>query len=331
MILIDSNEKVNNLLRGLYSQENVIFYNSNEIEIRPDYDYSELKAKTYTEVTGNLNGISNLKPNHHAIVYPWFWLVDTIKMCWQHDLEGTADMDQYWQTTREPCQLYTCMLGQKRPHRQMIFDLLINQRCSSPYLTFAGIGMFRDVVEHRREDVDRCVWSGENQVLTHRFPPWYDHVLIDLVVETHEDAIFYTEKTWKPFLGMRLPMIFGAPFIMKQLMEWGFRFPLNIVDYSFDNEPHPYLRAKSLVSELKRLREEVGMNTLHTETLGIRKYNQRRCFELLDEIELPSEVPELPQDVEALRLAKEIRKSLWRRGIPKSQWSPEIRKSLLDI
>ena len=41
----------------------------------------------------------------------------------------------------------------------------------------------------------------KNQILTHQFPPWYDDVIIDLVVETHEDKTFYTEKTWKPFLN----------------------------------------------------------------------------------------------------------------------------------
>jgi len=305
MILLDSNEKIQKLLDGNYAEEDILYYNANEAEIRPDYDYSKLQAKSYIEVTGCLDPPQNLKPNHQKIIYPWFWLVDTIRMVWDND---ATDPKRYWQTTRPPAQLYTCMLGQLRPHREMIFDLLLWNKCVSQYLTFAGKGIYRDVVEPIRQDVGRVVWSGSNQQKTHRFPPWYDLCLIDLVVETHEDHTFYTEKTWKPFLGMRLPMIFGNCFMMQPLMEWGFRFPLNIVDYSYDNEPNPYLRARALVMELKRLREEVGMEKIHKETLTIRKQNQRLCFKLLDTIELPSEVPEFPAYLEHLEISKKLGK-----------------------
>ena len=46
------------------------------------------------------------------------------------------------------------------------------------------------------------VWT-KNQ---HTFPKWYFDCAIDVVTESITDNLFYTEKTWKPLLGMRLPL-----------------------------------------------------------------------------------------------------------------------------
>ena len=309
MIVVNNNLQKDSLISGKYHDQDVLFYNSNEVEVVPDYDYKRLKVKSYTEVTGDLYPKQYPENNAKFVSWPYFWLIDTVNACWDIVNSG-VDPDQYWQTSRSPCQLYTCMLGQKRPHREMIFDLLISQKCMSQYVTFAGKGIFRDVIQHHREDVDRVVWVGENQQKTHRFPPWYDLCLIDLVVETHEDHTFYTEKTWKPFLGMRLPMIFGNYNMLDPLMEWGFHFPGHIINYEYDKEPNPYLRARGLVQELKRLREEHSLQELHEETLEMRRHNQKRCFELLEEIELPTEVPRLPDDISRLEKSLRIKKDL---------------------
>lgn len=311
MILINNNLQKDNLLSGKYHDQDVLFYNSNEVELVPDYDYRQLplKVKSYTEVTGDLYPKQYPENNTKFVSWPYFWLIDTVNTCWDIVNSG-VDPDQYWQTSRAPTQLYTCMLGQKRPHREMVWDLLLSHKCMGQYVTFVGKGIYRDVVQPYRADIDRCEWKGDNQQKTHRFPPWYDLCLIDLVVETHEDHTFYTEKTWKPFLGMRLPMIFGNTFMMEPLMEWGFHFPGHIINYDYDKEPNPYLRARGLVQELKRLREEHTLQELHEETLEFRKHNQRRCFEILEEIDLPAEVPKLTDDISRLEKSLKIKKDL---------------------
>ena len=311
MIVINNNLQKDALISGKYHDQDVLFYNSNEVELVPDYDYQKhpLKVKSYTEVTGDLYPKQYPQNNTKFVSWPYFWLIDTVNTCWDIVNSG-VDPDQYWQTSRLPTQLYTCMLGQKRPHRQMIWDLLLSHKCMGQYVTFVGQGIYRDVVQPFREDIQRCEWKGENQQKTHRFPPWYDLCLIDLVVETHEDHTFFTEKTWKPFLGMRLPMIFGNKFMMDPLMEWGFHFPGHIINYDYDKEPNPYLRARGLVRELKRLREEHTLQELHEETLECRKHNQRRCFEILEEIDLPTEVPRSQKDIDILEKSLKIKKDL---------------------
>jgi len=296
IILSTADERFADLIRGDYEHEDVMVYNAEEIEIASDFDYSKLKTKSYTEVTGKCDGIDSIT----SIVYPWFWLTDTIRNCWdlswnkeQQDTLSGTDPKQYWQTSKEPSTLFTCMLGQGRPHRKVIFDFLEFYNMPSKYVSFATKGIWIDLrpetIYHNEhiDGLDFLHWTGQNQQKTHRFPPWYDEVLIDLVVETHDDAVFYTEKTWKPFLGMRLPMIFGAPNMNVFLKDNGFKFAENLIDYSYDTIEDSYLRAEALVSELKRLNDEVDLNTLHHETLEIRKHNQIRALEIPKEIDVP--------------------------------------------
>lgn len=314
MYILDTTAKRQDLQRGKYADTEVVVYNANEIEIAPDYPYRRLQARVYREVTGNVNGIEfDETKDHKAIIWPYFWLMDTCIMCWHPENSGT-DSDRYWQTSKPATSYYTCMLGQQRPHRELIFDLLNSHDIVSEYLTFVPKGITRDVIEDDRVEIGgmqgkiRCHWNGENQQKTHRFPPWYDETLIDLVVETHEDAIFFTEKTWKPFLGMRLPLIYGGAHTVQKLMEWGFRFPHDMIDYSYDREPHPYIRAKSMVEELKRVMTEIPLDVLDKHTMETRKFNQRRCFSLMNEVGLQKELPPLQDDLARWNLFQKVRK-----------------------
>ena len=308
-LVIDDNEKVHHLLKGRYENGDVLFYNANEAELRPDYDYRTLLAKSYTEITGNVHSHIFKNPKHKTISWPLWWLLDTIGKCWHP--ENPTDPDRYWQTTKFPEQLYTCMLGQDRPHRVMIHDLLNRYDVYSPYHTFVARGIYKDISQPRCDEVARVRWTPENQVLTHQFPPWYDDVIIDLVVETHEDMTFYTEKTWKPFLGMRVPFIFGNVYMNEQLGEWGFWIDdCDIFDLSFYQEPHPYLRAKMLVKELQRIQREIPLKVIHEKTLEMRKHNQRQCFNILDDIRMYEGVPVNPDDVNMLQKARDIKSTL---------------------
>ena len=75
-LVIDDNEKVHHLLKGRYENEDVLFYNANEAELRPDYDYRTLLAKSYTEITGNIHSHIFKNPKHKTISWQSFLLVD---------------------------------------------------------------------------------------------------------------------------------------------------------------------------------------------------------------------------------------------------------------
>ena len=195
-LVIDDNEKVHHLLKGRYENEDVLFYNANEAELRPDYDYRTLLQRVTLKSLATSTVTSSKIPNTKQ--YLAFLLVDRYyRTVWHPD--SPTDPDRYWQTTKFPKQLFTCMLGQDRPHRVMIHDLLNRYDVYSPYHTFVARGIYKDISQPRCDEVERVRWTPKNQVLTHQFPPWYDDVVIDLVVETHEDMTFYTEKTWKLF------------------------------------------------------------------------------------------------------------------------------------
>ena len=81
----------------------------------------------------------------------------------------------------------------------MMWDLMQLYGLRDENCTFVAEGVTRDIENDYREDISRVAWTGINQIKTHRPPPWYDDIIVDVVVETHEDKRFYTEKTWKPF------------------------------------------------------------------------------------------------------------------------------------
>ena len=186
-LVIDDNEKVHHLLKGRYENEGCSLLQWQlEAELRPDYDYRTLAARV-TEITGNIHSHIFKNPKHKTI--SCFLLVDryyrtVTSRC-------PTDPDRYWQTTKFPKQLFTCMLSQDRPHRVMIHDLL-NRYDVYSLITFVARGIYKDISQ---PDVMR--WRGldghKKSGLDTQFPPWYDDVVSDLVVETHEDMTFYTE------------------------------------------------------------------------------------------------------------------------------------------
>tara|TARA_B100002019_G_scaffold156160_2_gene134448 strand:+ start:1919 stop:2965 length:1047 start_codon:yes stop_codon:yes gene_type:complete len=303
-----TNGRLEKLFAGDYHQDDVIVYNAQEAELKPNFTYdpdfvSEDPSypvgnilppphfyKTLTEVTGSLSDNFNAAPENFSVYrWPLFWLVDTAKNCW------LRESDQYIRDTYQPKEeptpkyIHTMMLGQKRPHRKMMWDLMQLYGLRDENCTFVAEGVTRDIENDYREDINRVAWTGINQIKTHRPPPWYDDIIVDVVVETHEDKRFYTEKTWKPFLNLKIPLIFGCFNMYEQLEKWGFQLRHEIIDYSYDRHAHPYERAKAMVEELKRLNDTYTPEELAELTRQARYHNQRLCMQLLRKFEWDSE------------------------------------------
>lgn len=312
MILIDTlsefEEELDKVFNGEYSSEDVVFYNAGEAEAGYKTDYSTIKTKSFVEVTGNFF------PNEKQYSYPLYWLVDTICQCWPHPDHSYKPPLHLWQKSPNPKELFCAMMGQPRPHRIMVFDILEWMGVTSPYMTEIHKGRCIDVKEDdifKNDDFIRVIWQGENRVLTHRFPNFYEMCLIDIVMETFCDKMFFTEKTWKPFLGMRIPFIFGMEGQMHLLADmWDFRWP-DEMNTEWEHSRNPYIRAKLMIQELKRL-QSLDLVSLHKDSLINRKHNQKRCFEILDCVEWDSSIPPHPDYEDKLKHAKLIRDYWWK-------------------
>ena len=171
----------------------------------------------------------------------------------------------------------------------MMWDLMQLYGLRDENCTFVAEGVTRDIENDYREDISRVAWTGINQIKTHRPPPWYDDIIVDVVVETHEDKRFYTEKTWKPFLNLKMPLIFGCFNMYEQLEKWGFQLRHEIIDYSYDRHSHPYEKSESYGRRIEETKRYIYTRRTCRTDKTTRYHNQRLCMQLLRKFEWDSE------------------------------------------
>ena len=76
-----------------------------------------------------------------------------------------------------------------------------------------------------------------------------------VVLESHDDEIFVTEKTFIPLYQRRLPLTYAAQGFYNRLLGWGFEFPREI-DFNWDTYADPTQRRRAFVDELHRLEHQ---------------------------------------------------------------------------
>lgn len=97
----------------------------------------------------------------------------------------------------------------------------------------------------------------------------YDNTWYSIISETHEDTIFFTEKTAKAFFAKRIFVFFGAQHSLKRLKEFGFKTFDNIVDERYDNEPDYYVRFNKAMREIVKL-NKLSQNEHYTNYINSR-------------------------------------------------------------
>jgi len=83
----------------------------------------------------------------------------------------------------------------------------------------------------------------------------YDEYPVNLVTETlfFTDAIFPTEKIFKPMLHGQVFLLAGAPGFLQQLRDYGFKTFSPFIDETYDTIDDPVERGLELVRTLKRI------------------------------------------------------------------------------
>lgn len=87
----------------------------------------------------------------------------------------------------------------------------------------------------------------------------FDQTLFHITNETQVDhawqgyrSQFFTEKTFRSMLEMQPFVIYGTPGINQHLKDIGYMTYEDWFDYSFDNEPNPFLRYKMLLNTVEK-------------------------------------------------------------------------------
>ena len=92
----------------------------------------------------------------------------------------------------------------------------------------------------------------------------YFNSVFEIVLETHIDCLFISEKTWKPIVYGKPFVVFGRQYFHRRLQELGFILYTNFIDYSFDEEEDPKIRARMLLEQLNRWKDHDYQRLVNT-------------------------------------------------------------------
>ena len=320
---------------GSLKDKDVTFYNAGECELSWDTNYYDLgkQVKSWTEINGMVcehaaifdpnkpvperpyNCAERFIPkldNVKIISYPWIWLLDQITThagvlrypvpglkqnfaCFQDvkDQERPFGNDGFGRHRKLPSRLFTSMMRRPKPHRVMMWDLLNNAGLigSEPYgpdSVCTNVAVEGYQIDMPYEDI---VWTKDQ----HTFPKWYFDCAIDVVTESITDNLFYTEKTWKPLLGMRIPLYLSGKAHYTKLTEMGFMFPDWLQWDTFDHMETDYLRCKRIVEILLELKDQ-DWQLLFNQCWSTRVHNQANCLNLIIDGSIPPIPEEFPSE-----------------------------------
>ena len=133
-------------------------------------------VKSYTEITGasNLNRFIPRLDNVHIISWPYHWLNDTI--CRYGSKGDQIDLNYFKEINAypPPKHLFTSMIRQPKPHREMLWDLLKSRDMVNEFCSYAPEGVHIDLKEQKSEGQIFFHNDDEDiQARTHMPPTWY--------------------------------------------------------------------------------------------------------------------------------------------------------------
>ena len=124
-------------------------------------------------------------------------------------------------------------------------------------------------------------------------PVHFNESFMQLVTESDDEVVFYSEKTTTPLLLNKLFLIAGAPGYHIGLKTRGFELYDEIFDYGFDTEKDDKLRYEGLIENINRICSlpNSELVKLHSSLFDKIVYNKQHAITLGTTI--PTEVKEL--------------------------------------
>lgn len=197
-----------------------------------------------------------------------------------HTLTGNQSWPSVWAThtvnqmrykiavNRTPRRHYTLLARKPRPHRSEILSRLWHSgSLDRNYYSWLEDDSLQ--FDHTTCDVPHNQLDGactdEAQMWSPPAGAFADSA-ISVVLESNEDQLFITEKTFIPLYQGRMPLIYGAPGLYNTLLGWGFEFPREVnLEPLLAAHNHNYSHAQrraAFVDELHRLTEQYSPEDL---------------------------------------------------------------------
>jgi hypothetical protein len=132
-----------------------------------------------------------------------------------------------------------------------------------------------------------------DRFLQETMPVEFNESFMQLVTESDDELIFFSEKTATPILLNKLFLIAGAKGYHTALKQRGFELYTEVFDYSFDLESNDNLRYEGLIENIKHvcsMTPEMRTNIFNS-LFDKLVYNKQHALNLINDI--PKEVTEL--------------------------------------
>ena len=104
---------------------------------------------------------------------------------------------------------------------------------------------------------------------------------MNLVGESSDEYLIFSEKTWKPILIEQPFLSYGAPYQNLKLKDYGFELYDEIFDYSFDKCLNLEDRVDGVIDNLKSLKNE-NYYELHNKIKDKLTKNKKRALEIVN-------------------------------------------------
>jgi len=142
---------------------------------------------------------------------------------------------------------YICLMNRPRPHRKITMTQILRHDPGLEHgmVTWAshdtqyGEHVTDTDTEFRQllmpwESILRPQHQPGQSLNYNNLPDRYTHYWFDIVSETSDEIMFFTEKTWRSIVCGKPFVILGAPHQNQILTQWGFELFPEIIDYDLD-------------------------------------------------------------------------------------------------
>jgi hypothetical protein len=165
---------------------------------------------------------------------------------------------------------YICTNNIAKNHRCLVMDLLAKHNlidCGA--IAWRDIShafdedrhLFTDLTDSQRSNYPYRYWTPKRMFLDYDLsyfhqetvPDQFKESFMQLVTESDDTEIFFTEKTATPILLNKLFLVAGPMYHHRELNRLGFVNYDEVFDYSFDSEPDIETRYVMIIENIERL------------------------------------------------------------------------------
>ncbi len=174
----------------------------------------------------------------------------------------------FWKKTGEQPEIYSFnklfsfLVNRPHDHRCIFMEMLVQRNLHKENLiTWNILNETHDFDTWDQHQLfDPCTSYDENGKFDQfAMGQSYHETLIDVVSESTQDILFWTEKTVRPMVFLKPFVIVGAQGINTRLRDFGFQLFEELFDYEFDNLYYYADRAKGVADQLSHLQQTLSV------------------------------------------------------------------------